>query len=166
MQVPLAGRQGAAMNAHLAKLKAWYGGLQERERRVVLDRRGRARGADPGGRNAAAAAVGGLGRGEARRRAPRGSRLDARERRRKCRRERDAGRTTRARRRWWSSTGSAGRPGSARRCEARNRAARGVRVQLEAAPFDTLVSWIATLDQRYGLSIDRSPSIARPGPEW
>jgi general secretion pathway protein M len=30
----------------------------------------------------------------------------------------------------------------------------GVRVQLEAAPFDTLVTWIATLDQRYGLAID------------
>ncbi len=41
----------------------------------------------------------------------------------------------------------------------------GVRVQLEAAPFDTLVNWLATLDERYGLSIesitvDRAP---RPG---
>jgi len=41
----------------------------------------------------------------------------------------------------------------------------GVRVQLEAAPFDTLVAWLATLDERYGLSIesitlDRG---ARPG---
>jgi type II secretory pathway component PulM len=27
-------------------------------------------------------------------------------------------------------------------------------VQLEAAPFDTLVSWLATLDERYGLAIE------------
>jgi general secretion pathway protein M len=41
----------------------------------------------------------------------------------------------------------------------------GVRVQLEAAPFDTLVTWIATLDQRYGLSIDSITidRAARPG---
>jgi general secretion pathway protein M len=30
----------------------------------------------------------------------------------------------------------------------------GVRVQLEAAPFDTLVTWLATLDERYGLAVD------------
>jgi len=30
----------------------------------------------------------------------------------------------------------------------------GVRVQLEGAPFDTVVSWIANLDQRYGLAIE------------
>jgi general secretion pathway protein M len=41
----------------------------------------------------------------------------------------------------------------------------GVRVQLEAAPFDTLIVWLATLDERYGLAIvsitlDRA---ARPG---
>jgi general secretion pathway protein M len=30
----------------------------------------------------------------------------------------------------------------------------GVRVQLEAAPFDTLVNWLATLDERYGLAIE------------
>jgi general secretion pathway protein M len=39
----------------------------------------------------------------------------------------------------------------------------GVRVQLESAPFDTLVAWLDTLDRRYGLStesitIDRTPS--------
>jgi general secretion pathway protein M len=39
----------------------------------------------------------------------------------------------------------------------------GVRVQLEGAPFDTLVTWLDTLDRRYGLatesiSIDRTPS--------
>lgn len=30
----------------------------------------------------------------------------------------------------------------------------GVRVQLEAAPFDVLIAWLATLDSRYGLSIE------------
>jgi general secretion pathway protein M len=30
----------------------------------------------------------------------------------------------------------------------------GVRVQLEAAPFDTMIEWLATLDRRYGFSID------------
>jgi general secretion pathway protein M len=30
----------------------------------------------------------------------------------------------------------------------------GVRVQLEAAPFDTLVTWLATLDERHGLAIE------------
>ena len=41
----------------------------------------------------------------------------------------------------------------------------GVRVQLEAAPFDTMVNWLATLDERYGfaiesITVDRAP---RPG---
>jgi general secretion pathway protein M len=41
----------------------------------------------------------------------------------------------------------------------------GVRVQLEAAPFDTLINWLATLDERYGfalesITVDRA---ARPG---
>lgn len=41
----------------------------------------------------------------------------------------------------------------------------GVRVQLEAAPFDTLISWLATLDQRYGLAIESITvdRAARPG---
>lgn len=41
----------------------------------------------------------------------------------------------------------------------------GVRVQLEAAPFDTLVTWLATLDERYGLAIDSITvdRAARPG---
>ncbi len=30
----------------------------------------------------------------------------------------------------------------------------GVRVQLEGAPFDILVTWLATLDERYGLAIE------------
>lgn len=41
----------------------------------------------------------------------------------------------------------------------------GVRVQLEAAPFDTLITWLASLDSRYGLAIE-SISVdraARPG---
>jgi general secretion pathway protein M len=41
----------------------------------------------------------------------------------------------------------------------------GVRVQLEAAPFDILVSWLATLDERYGLAIETLTvdRAARPG---
>ncbi len=41
----------------------------------------------------------------------------------------------------------------------------GVRVELEAAPFDELVSWLATLDERYGLSIESITvdRAARPG---
>jgi general secretion pathway protein M len=39
----------------------------------------------------------------------------------------------------------------------------GVRVQLEAAPFDTVVTWLDTLDRHYGLAIesitvDRTPT--------
>ena len=30
----------------------------------------------------------------------------------------------------------------------------GVRVQLEAAPFDPMIQWLDTLEQRYGLSIE------------
>jgi general secretion pathway protein M len=41
----------------------------------------------------------------------------------------------------------------------------GVRVQLEAAPFDILVPWLATLDQRHGLAIESITvdRAARPG---
>jgi general secretion pathway protein M len=41
----------------------------------------------------------------------------------------------------------------------------GVRVQLEAAPFDTMVTWLATLDERYGLAIETITvdRAARPG---
>ncbi|MEP6883210.1 MAG: type II secretion system protein M [Gammaproteobacteria bacterium] len=41
----------------------------------------------------------------------------------------------------------------------------GVRVQLEAAPFDTMVTWLATLDERYGLDIESITldRAARPG---
>lgn len=41
----------------------------------------------------------------------------------------------------------------------------GVRVQLESAPFDTMVTWLATLDERYGLAIETITvdRAARPG---
>ncbi len=41
----------------------------------------------------------------------------------------------------------------------------GVRVQLEAAPFDTLVAWLATLDEHYGLAVESITvdRAARPG---
>jgi general secretion pathway protein M len=41
----------------------------------------------------------------------------------------------------------------------------GVRVQLEAAPFDTLINWLATLDERYGFAIESITvdRAARPG---
>jgi general secretion pathway protein M len=41
----------------------------------------------------------------------------------------------------------------------------GVRVQLEAAPFDTMITWLATLEQRYGLAIESVTveRAARPG---
>jgi general secretion pathway protein M len=41
----------------------------------------------------------------------------------------------------------------------------GVRVQLEAAAFDTLITWLATLDERYGLAIESITldRAARPG---
>jgi len=41
----------------------------------------------------------------------------------------------------------------------------GVRVQLEAAPFDTVVAWLAALDEHYGLAVE-SITVdrgARPG---
>ena len=41
----------------------------------------------------------------------------------------------------------------------------GVRVQLEAAPFDTLITWLDALDRRYGLAIESITvdRAARPG---
>lgn len=41
----------------------------------------------------------------------------------------------------------------------------GVRVQLADAPFDTMISWLATLDARYGLAIESITvdRAARPG---
>jgi general secretion pathway protein M len=40
----------------------------------------------------------------------------------------------------------------------------GVRVQLEAAPFDTMIGWLATLDRRYGFSIDSITVDKAPAP--
>jgi general secretion pathway protein M len=41
----------------------------------------------------------------------------------------------------------------------------GVRVQLEGAPFDTMVAWLAALDERYGLSVESITldRTAKPG---
>jgi general secretion pathway protein M len=41
----------------------------------------------------------------------------------------------------------------------------GVRVQLEAAPFDTLVAWLAALDERYGVAVESITldRTAKPG---
>jgi general secretion pathway protein M len=43
--------------------------------------------------------------------------------------------------------------------------ATGVRVQLEAAPFDTLIAWMANLDEQYGLAIESITvdRAAKPG---
>jgi general secretion pathway protein M len=40
----------------------------------------------------------------------------------------------------------------------------GVRVQLEAAPFDTMVTWLDTLDRRYGLAIESITVDRTPAP--
>ena len=40
----------------------------------------------------------------------------------------------------------------------------GVRVQLEAASFDTIVTWLATLQSRYGLAIDSMTVDRAPRP--
>jgi general secretion pathway protein M len=41
----------------------------------------------------------------------------------------------------------------------------GVRVQLEAAPFDTMITWLGALEQRYGLTIETVTveRTAKPG---
>ena len=152
------------MNAHLLKLKAWYANLQERERRVVLI-----------GSVALAALilVGGI-------LLPIESAVSSAEKRAATRREDLAwmhvnapelasGSATLA-----NDTGEApvvvvdrvGREaGLGAALRGTQPSGTGVRVQLEAAPFDTLVGWIATLEQRYGLSIDSITvdRAARPG---
>ena len=40
----------------------------------------------------------------------------------------------------------------------------GVRVQLEAAPFDTMIAWLDTLDRRYGLAIESITVDRTPAP--
>ena len=152
------------MNAYLLKLKAWYANLQERERRVVLI-----------GSVALAALilVGGI-------LLPIESAVSSAEKRAAARREDLAwmhvnapelasGSATLA-----NDTGEApvvvvdriGREaGLGAALRGTQPSGTGVRVQLEAAPFDTLVAWIATLEQRYGLSIDSITvdRAARPG---
>lgn len=40
----------------------------------------------------------------------------------------------------------------------------GVRVQLEAASFDTMIAWLDTLDRRYGLAIESITVDRTPAP--
>jgi general secretion pathway protein M len=40
----------------------------------------------------------------------------------------------------------------------------GVRVQLEAASFDTMITWLDTLDRRYGLAIESITVDRTPAP--
>jgi general secretion pathway protein M len=40
----------------------------------------------------------------------------------------------------------------------------GVRVQLEAAPFDTMLTWLDTLDRRFGLAIESITVDRTPAP--
>jgi general secretion pathway protein M len=40
----------------------------------------------------------------------------------------------------------------------------GVRVQLEGAPFDTVITWLDTLDRRYGLAIESITVDRTPAP--
>jgi general secretion pathway protein M len=151
------------MNPYLLKLKAWYAGLQERDRRVVLI-----------GSVVLAALilVGGILSLQ--------SAVSAAEKRTESRREdlawmqQNAPELASAGPAQLNDTREApvvvvdrvGREsGLGTALRGTQPSPTGVRVQLEAAPFDTLVTWIATLDQRYGLSID-SISVdraARPG---
>jgi general secretion pathway protein M len=152
------------MNALVAKLNTWYSGLQERERRVVVI-------------GAAALGllilIGGI-------LLPLQAAVSAAGRRAQERREDlawmrvnapeiQSGAAT-----VFSDTGEApvvivdraGREaGLGGALKGTQPSPNGVRVQLEAAPFDTLVTWLATLDERYGLAID-SITVdrgARPG---
>jgi general secretion pathway protein M len=152
------------MNELVTKLKAWYAGLQERERRVVSI-----------GAVALSALilVGGIllplhaavstavKRAETRREDLAWMRINAA--------EIQSGAAT-----LFNDTGEApvvlvdrvGREaGLGTALKGTQPSGNGVRVQLEAAPFDTLVTWLATLDQRYGLAIDSITvdRAARPG---
>ena len=152
------------MNTYIQKLKAWYAGLQDRERRVVLI-----------GSVALGVLilVGGI-------LVPLQSAVSTAEKRAESRRDdlawmhQNAPELASAGTTQLNDTGEApvvvvdrvGREsGLGPALRGTQPSGTGVRVQLEAAPFDTLVTWIATLDQRYGLSID-SISVdraARPG---
>lgn len=152
------------MNELLAKLRAWYGGLQPREQRVVA-----------AGAVALAALILVLGvllplhsavsdalkRADSRREDYAWMQVNAA--------EVQSGNGT-----IYNDTGEApmvvvdrvGREaGLGGALKGTQPSGKGVRVQLESAPFDTLVSWLATLDQRYGLAIDSITidRTARPG---
>ncbi|HTV95324.1 MAG TPA: type II secretion system protein M [Steroidobacteraceae bacterium] len=152
------------MNALMLKLKAWYAGLQERERRIV------AVGAVA---LAVVILVGGVllplqsavsdavKRVDARRQDLTWMRVNAAE-------VQSAGPTL------YKNTGEAPvvvvdrvarQVGLGSTMKGTQPSGSGVRVQLEAAPFDTLVTWLATLDERYGLAIDSITvdRAARPG---
>ena len=141
------------MNPQLLKLKAWYAGLKERERRVVLI-------------GAIALAllilVGAI-------LMPLQSAVATATKRAETRRDdlawmrQNAGEIQSAGPALLNSTGEAPvvivdrvarESGLGTAMRGTQPSPTGVRVQLEAAPFDTLVSWIGTLDARYGLSID------------
>jgi general secretion pathway protein M len=151
------------MNAYLQKLKAWYEARQERERRVVL-----------AGSAALAAIIliAGILSLE--------SAVSAAQKRAEHRREDlawmhvNAAELSSADATQFTNTQEApvvvvdrvGREaGLGPALRGTQPSPTGVRVQLESAPFDTMVTWIATLDQRYGLSIDSITvdRAARPG---
>jgi general secretion pathway protein M len=152
------------MNEFLVKLKAWYGGLQQRERRVVAV-----------GAVALATLILALGvlfplhsavtdavkRADSRREDLAWMQVNAA--------EVQSGSGT-----LYNDTGEApmvvvdrvGREaGLGSALKGTQPSGNGVRVQLESAPFDILVTWLATLDQRYGLAIDSITvdRAARPG---
>lgn len=152
------------MNRPLEKLKVWYGSLQERDRRVVLT-----------GSIALAAIVllGGVY-------LPLESAVSSAQKRAAVRRDDLAwmyGNAAEIRAAGATLPNIAGEApvvivdrvgretGLGPALKGSQPSATGVRVQLEAAPFDTLVSWIATLDQRYGLSVESITvdRAARPG---
>ncbi len=152
------------MNELAAKLKVWYSGLQEREQRVV------AIGAVALG---LVILVGGI-------LLPLRSAVSAAQRRAETRREDlawirvnapeiQSGAAT-----LFKDTGEAPvvvvdrvsrEAGLGSALKGTQPSGNGVRVQLEAAPFDTLITWLATLDQRYGFAIDSITvdRAARPG---
>jgi general secretion pathway protein M len=152
------------MNPLIEKLKTWYAGLQARERRVV---------AFGGGALAVVILFGAI-------LLPLASAVSAATKRAEERREDlawmrvNAAEVQSGARSVFNDTGEApvvivdrvGREaGLASALKGSQPSGNGVRVQLEAAPFDTLIRWLATLDERYGLAID-SISVdrgARPG---
>jgi general secretion pathway protein M len=152
------------MNALMDKLRSWYAGLQDRERRVV---------AIGGIALAAVILIGGV-------LLPLQSAVSSATKRADDRREDlawmrvNAAEVQSGANTVFNDTGEApvvivdrvGREsGLASSLKGSQPSGTGVRVQLEAAPFDTLIQWLATLDERYGLAIDSITvdRAARPG---